>query len=278
MVGVLCDILYALLRPAVHYPLRFHGFNVLIALSLWATFYAFVFLTGYGNGIWYTPYVWMGSITQAMTTAPARLTVYPHQHPTLKTTLAKLIMHRFIFLLSFFLLLSITHAHSGFNTLAWQEGLGNYTLTVLEDFHASDGSQSQLFVQLSQSKQAAPATTKVDVNIQQGNKTIYQGEVPFVANGSDDGKTFFRGYLLTLHLEEAGVYQIDVNVSGPLGPQRASYFVQGQREAISVLEVLPSLLILLISLGGAALLFIPIKRKDADEVQDKPTLKSANVV
>ena len=187
-------------------------------------------------------------------------------------------MHRFILLLSCFLLLSITHAHSGFNTLAWQEGLGNYTLTVLEDFHTSDRGQAQLFVQVSQGEEAAPATTQLSTTIRLENKTIYQGDIPFVASGSEDGKTFYRGHLLTLPLEEEGMYQIEVRALGPLGSETATYFVQSQREAISVLEVLPSLLILLISLGGAALLFIPIKRKDAsDEVQDKPTLKSANV-
>lgn len=186
-------------------------------------------------------------------------------------------MHRFIFLLSYIFLLSITHAHSGFNTLAWQESLGNYTLTVLEDFHTSDRGQAQLFVQVSQGEEAAPATTQLSTSIRLENKPIYEGEIPFVASGSDDGKTFYRGYLLTLALEKEGMYQIELKASGPLGSETASYFVQSQREVISVLEVLPSLLILLISLGGAALLFIPVKRKDADEVQDKLTLESANI-
>lgn len=69
VVGGLCDLLYALLKPSAHQPLKFHSFNVLIAFSLWVTFYAFVFLTGYGDGVWYTPYIWMGSVTQAMTAA-----------------------------------------------------------------------------------------------------------------------------------------------------------------------------------------------------------------
>ena len=69
VVGVFCDVLYALLKPSAARPLRFHTFNVLVAFSLWATFYAFVFLTNYGGGVWYTPYIWMGSVTQAMTTA-----------------------------------------------------------------------------------------------------------------------------------------------------------------------------------------------------------------
>ena len=69
VVGVLCDVLYALLKPSGERPLRFHAFNVLVAFSLWATFYAFVFLTNYGGGVWYTPYIWTGSVTQAMTTA-----------------------------------------------------------------------------------------------------------------------------------------------------------------------------------------------------------------
>ena len=69
VVGVLCDGFYTLLRPSCYGPLRFHSFNVLIALSLWGTFYAFVFLTGYGGGIWYTPYIWTGSVAHALAVA-----------------------------------------------------------------------------------------------------------------------------------------------------------------------------------------------------------------
>ncbi len=69
VVGALCDALYALLKPSARQRVRFHLFNVLVALSLWATFYAFVFLTDYGGGVWYTPYIWTGSVAQALAVA-----------------------------------------------------------------------------------------------------------------------------------------------------------------------------------------------------------------
>ena len=69
IVGVLCDAFYALLRPNARQLARFHLFNVLVALSLWGTFYGFVFLTDHGGGVWYTPYIWTGSVAQALAVA-----------------------------------------------------------------------------------------------------------------------------------------------------------------------------------------------------------------
>ncbi len=69
VVGTLCDALYALLKPNARRRIRFHLFNVLVALSLWTTFYVFVLLTDYGGGVWYTPYIWTGSVAQALAVA-----------------------------------------------------------------------------------------------------------------------------------------------------------------------------------------------------------------
>lgn len=160
-----------------------------------------------------------------------------------------------------FTLLSLAHAHSGFNTLAWQDTWGDYTLTVLEDFHSGEG-EAQLFVQLSNGDDAAPQATAVNAVIRLENETIYEGTIPLTLNGSSDGKTFYAGYLLTFPLEKNGVYQIAITASGPLGHATAKYVVRSRGESLSVLEYLPSLIILFISVGGAALLFIPSKRKD----------------
>ena len=156
------------------------------------------------------------------------------------------------------LLLSFASAHNGFNTLAWGESLGAYTANVL--FHAADAEHAQLFVQLSQGQQAAPATTRVKVKVRQRGALLYEGEVPFAGSGSADGRTFYRGYFLTLPLSEAGVYEIRLNVVGPLGVATARYFANNQRGNVSVLEYVPSLLLLLVLLGGAALLFVPVKK------------------
>ena len=165
------------------------------------------------------------------------------------------------------LLFSLASAHNGFDTLAWGQSLGAYTASVL--FHAADAEEAQLFVQLSEGRQAAPATTQVRAEIQLEGTLLYEGEVAFVGNSSADGRTFYRGYLLTLPLGEAGTYEISLNVAGPLGVATASYFASNQRGNVSALEYLPSILLLLVCLGGAALLFVPVKRpaqrKDASD-------------
>ena len=68
LIGLLCDVLYKVLKPNAH-PVRYHAFNTLTAFVFWAAFYGFVFLTNYGGGVWYTPYIWTGSIAQATVTA-----------------------------------------------------------------------------------------------------------------------------------------------------------------------------------------------------------------
>ncbi len=156
------------------------------------------------------------------------------------------------------LLLFFAYAHNGFDTLAWKQGLGAYTANVL--FHAADAERAQLFVQLSEDQQAAPEATQVRAEVRQRDVLVYEGEVPFAGSGSADGRTFYRGYLLTLPLSEAGMYEINLNVSGPLGVATASYFASNQRGRVSALEILPSLILLLTVLGGAALLFAPLKR------------------
>ena len=163
-------------------------------------------------------------------------------------------------------------AHSGFDTLAWDESIGAYKISVLADFHVTSertGSQSQLFVQLSDGEEVAPADTQVSAVIRLRNEVIYEGAVSFVATGSTDG-TVYRGYLLTLPLGADGVYEVDLSVAGSLGAVGASYVVKS-RGGGSLLELLPSALILFISLGGFALLFLPVKRKDTPhEVSSQP--------
>jgi len=67
--GIISDVLYKVLKPSFERQLSFHAFNVLMVLTFWSAFYAFVFITNYGEGIWYTPYIWTGSIVQGMVVA-----------------------------------------------------------------------------------------------------------------------------------------------------------------------------------------------------------------
>ena len=67
--GILSDVLYAFLKPNATRQLQFHVFNVLTAAILWGSFYTFLFATNFGGGVWYTPYIWTGSIAQGVVTA-----------------------------------------------------------------------------------------------------------------------------------------------------------------------------------------------------------------
>ena len=180
------------------------------------------------------------------------------------------VRHLFFLVVTF--LAAHSAAHSGFDTLAWGDSAGAYKMSVLADFHVTSertGSQSQLFVQLSDGEEVAPADTQVSAVIRLRDEVIYEGAVPFVADGSTGG-TVYRGYLLTLPLSADDVYEVDLAISGSLGAAGASYGVKS-RGGGSLLELLPSALILFISLGGFALLFLPVKRKDTPhEVSSQP--------
>ena len=183
---------------------------------------------------------------------------------------------RHLFFLVVTFLAAHSAAHSGFDTLAWGESIGAYNMSVLADFHVTSertGSQSQLFVQLSDGEEVAPADTQVSAVIRLWDEVIYEGAVPFVTDGSTGG-TVYRGYLLTLPLSADGVYEVDLSVAGSLGAAGASYVVES-RGGGSLLELLPSALILFISLGGFALLFLPVKRKDTSHaVSSQPVSAS----
>ena len=166
------------------------------------------------------------------------------------------------------------YAHSGFNTLAWREVWGAYTVSVLEDFHVASAGQgnARLFVQLSDGQEAAPESTQVDAVIRYEGDTLYKGAAPYLSESSADGVTAYAGYLLNVPLNQEGVYELELTLSGPLGTVSRSYAVRTQQDAPGVLEYLPSLLILTIVLGGTALLFVPLKplcsgrRKESREI------------
>ena len=170
-------------------------------------------------------------------------------------------------------LLLFAHAHSGFNTLAWNETWGAYTVTVLEDFHTTSradsgrSGQAQLFVRLSEGEDAAPESTQVEVTIHYGDTPIYQSAVPYLSTNSEDGKTFYAGYLLTLPLEREGLYRLELSLEGPLGAASQHYAVRSQRDTPSWTEYLPSALLLLIVLGGVALLFAPLPSRNQPQRQ-----------
>ncbi len=168
------------------------------------------------------------------------------------------------------------YAHSGFNTLAWREAWDAYTVSVLEDFHVAGTGQGkvQLFVQLSNGGEAAPASTQVDAVIRYEGDTLYEGAVPYLSESSADGETSYAGYLLDIPLRQEGAYGLELTLSGPLGTVRRTYAVHTQQGGPSVLEVLPSVLILAIVLGGTALLFVPLKRQNEDARKESREIPS----
>ena len=184
---------------------------------------------------------------------------------------------RVLFTLCLFAVLSIGWAHSGFNRLSWQEDVGAYRLTVLEDFHLqkSNEGRAQLFIQLSNQEYDAVSDTKVAAHIRFEDDTVFQGDVPFLTTSSQDGDVFYAAYVLDFDISEAGFYELELAITGSLGDISKTYFVQSQQESrVPLIEYLPSALILLITLGGGALLFIPIPKRE--EKKHEKTLDDPN--
>jgi hypothetical protein len=63
--GVLTDALYTLLHPSQGERLRLRVFGYLLPVILWGTYYLFYIITGLGGGVWFTPYIWIGSVVQS---------------------------------------------------------------------------------------------------------------------------------------------------------------------------------------------------------------------
>lgn len=63
--GVLIDVVYALLHPHPGQIGRIRLFGFLAPVILWGVYYGFYIVTNTGGGVWFTPYVWIGSVIQA---------------------------------------------------------------------------------------------------------------------------------------------------------------------------------------------------------------------
>ncbi|MDX2160416.1 MAG: hypothetical protein SF162_03730 [bacterium] len=63
--GVLTDALYAVIRPQPGERGALRLFGLLMPLALWGTYYLFFIVTGIYGGVWFTPYVWIGSVIQS---------------------------------------------------------------------------------------------------------------------------------------------------------------------------------------------------------------------
>jgi hypothetical protein len=63
--GILLDVLYKLLKPSVARKAQLYSFGFLIPVIFWTSFYTYALATNLKGGVWYTNYVWMGSILEA---------------------------------------------------------------------------------------------------------------------------------------------------------------------------------------------------------------------
>ncbi len=159
-------------------------------------------------------------------------------------------------------------AHQGFNILAWQEALGPYQWTVLEDFHLAQAGEgkAKLVVQISHKTQALPKDTQALAKLSVAGEIIYQGDLEFISNSSNDGKSFYSIYALNTGIKEQGIYELSLTITGPLGKNSKEFLIRSQQGSqIWLLEFLPSIIILLVSTFGLTILFLPhrvVKIKD----------------
>jgi hypothetical protein len=65
LIGVAFDVAYQVIKPNASDPLRFRLFGFAAPLIMWLIYYGYLIVTNYGGGIWYTNYVWLGSIVQS---------------------------------------------------------------------------------------------------------------------------------------------------------------------------------------------------------------------
>jgi hypothetical protein len=83
--GMLSDVTMVVLKPSAGDAWRFRMFGAVVPVLMWSVYYMFFIVTGIGGGIWFTGYIWTGSIVQAaiigyllaflMTSSSARETV-----------------------------------------------------------------------------------------------------------------------------------------------------------------------------------------------------------
>jgi|GEM_PF-6926390 len=60
--GVITELTYDLIQPVIENVVKFRFFATVAPVLFWLGFYGFFMLTGLGGGIWYTEYVWTGSV------------------------------------------------------------------------------------------------------------------------------------------------------------------------------------------------------------------------
>ena len=166
---------------------------------------------------------------------------------------------------------SLSYSHSGFYQLSKNDVVGNYELSALQDFDIEQNAPStgQLLLQVSHEGNAVDKATQVFATIKFEGETKFEDVMDFVGSSSQDGKTFYSSYLLSTPISELGTYIVTLDIDGEHGQASQQYFFKSQRVVTrmsQLLEVIPSVLILIICLVGGALLFLPVKKKGEQHV------------
>jgi hypothetical protein len=65
IVGALSDVALVVLKPSSGATWRFRAFATVVPLLMWSVYYTFFIVTGIGGGVWFTGYIWTGSIVEA---------------------------------------------------------------------------------------------------------------------------------------------------------------------------------------------------------------------
>ena len=66
--GILSDVAMVVLKPSSGDVWRFRLFGAVVPALMWSVYYSFFMITGIGGGIWFTGYIWTGSIVEAAIT------------------------------------------------------------------------------------------------------------------------------------------------------------------------------------------------------------------
>ncbi len=65
IVGALSDVAMVVLKPSAGATWRLRAFGAVVPVLMWSVYYVFFILTGIGGGIWFTGYIWTGTIVEA---------------------------------------------------------------------------------------------------------------------------------------------------------------------------------------------------------------------
>ncbi len=161
-------------------------------------------------------------------------------------------------------------AHSGYDLVFQDVSIGEYELSLFKDVHVGDGDENRgglelsLFSKLSQDDQAPQQDIKLNLQL---DALEIQNTMRPIGIASDDGKTLYQAYLLTIPISNPETFDALITLETETESHSQAFKINAEPKAkFNPLELLPNLLLILIPLIGFALLFLApklsITRKD----------------